>query len=87
MGGMQWLPWGQESRSSSGKMTHWSKTWKRYEGCEIIFVAVEVMLKNETLEKHPCSSITVHSTSNFIKRAKPLLACFVFCSPNGALLT
>lgn len=45
-GGLQWLPQGLESRSNSGKMIHCSKLWKRYEGCEIIFVVTEVMLKN-----------------------------------------
>lgn len=56
------------------------------EACEIeiIFIATEVMLKNET-DEHCCSSITVHvCLSHCIKRAKPLLAC-LFSSPNEVL--
>lgn len=42
-------------------------------------MASEVMLKNETLEKHPNSSITLHvCTGNCIKWAKPLLTCLCF---------
>lgn len=78
-GGTWWLLQGLESRSSAGKMTHCSKPWKRYEGCEIIFVATEVMLKNETLVKCPYSSIIPRvCTGNCIKRTKPLLACLCF---------
>lgn len=56
------------------------------EGCEIeiIFIATEVMLKNET-DEHCCSSVTGHvCLSHCIKRAKPLLAC-LFSSPNEVL--
>lgn len=78
-GGTRWLLQGLESRYSAGKMIHYSKPCTRYEGCEIIFVATEVMLKNETLEKHPYSSIILRvCTGNCIKRGKPLPACLCF---------
>lgn len=48
------------------------------EGCEIIFIATEGMLKNET-DEHAAAALTAHVyLSHCIKRAKPLLACLCF---------